>query len=191
MLEGIWPIHPLKAVVAPGRTNVVPDCAFFSIFLCYYSSWKSTLWGPDVFVVVLALVNLSFYVLEFRDFKCQHCLAVATKKPVLLGGCDQKDGDRPSFSTFSWAKWRLTADPAVSSTKLAHYLFIFKSTEESVFTNSAYPMAFRLGKVRLSLKLVDKAEEAFVESVLANRSFWPSWQELAHLISSPDKVSCF
>uniref|UniRef100_A0A915AXM4 Cdc23 domain-containing protein n=1 Tax=Parascaris univalens TaxID=6257 RepID=A0A915AXM4_PARUN len=45
-----------------------------------------------------------------------------------------------------------------------------------------------LGKVRLSLKLVEKAEQAFVESVRANRSFWPSWQELAHLISSPDKA---
>ncbi|VDM25214.1 unnamed protein product [Toxocara canis] len=45
-----------------------------------------------------------------------------------------------------------------------------------------------LGKVRLSLRLINKAEEAFVASVLANRAFWPSWQELVHLVANPDKA---
>ncbi|VDK56122.1 unnamed protein product [Anisakis simplex] len=48
-------------------------------------------------------------------------------------------------------------------------------------------LLYVLGKVRMSLKLVEKAEEAFVASVLSNRAFWPSWQELVHCISTPDK----
>ncbi|EFO26723.1 anaphase promoting complex subunit 8/cdc23 family protein, variant [Loa loa] len=49
-------------------------------------------------------------------------------------------------------------------------------------------LLYILAKVRCSLKLKDKAKEAFLESVALNRAMWPSWEELIMLVDSVDEA---
>ncbi|KAM3723353.1 Cell division cycle protein [Dirofilaria immitis] len=49
-------------------------------------------------------------------------------------------------------------------------------------------LLYVLAKVRCSLKLNEKAKEAFLESVLLNRAMWPSWEELIMLVDSVDEA---
>uniref|UniRef100_A0A915PR80 Cdc23 domain-containing protein n=1 Tax=Setaria digitata TaxID=48799 RepID=A0A915PR80_9BILA len=65
---------------------------------------------------------------------------------------------------------------------------------ELCLLGSSYPeyfdtfLLYILGKVRCSLKLKEKAKEAFLESVSLNRAMWPSWEELIMLVDSVDEA---
>ncbi|CAG9536595.1 unnamed protein product [Cercopithifilaria johnstoni] len=49
-------------------------------------------------------------------------------------------------------------------------------------------LLYILAKVRYSLKLKERAKEAFLESVSLNRAMWPSWEELIMLVDSVDEA---